>query len=664
MLKKFFYMFALGSVGRGSSKAMVDKSRIIRRLSIDNTNNQMEIVCQNIEVNQEDVFFEDCKGLDLGSKNQESRTAIPSSIATFAAKQIKADINLWKNGYLAKRKRCLFKSVAHANRKRFFSTKRSAISGPSFKKHLKGIKDASFRRLVLEKSLLMDAFANRGCLGFKDYVIDAEPVSLSMRQRPGIETIRRKVEEGKGDSEKDFTNTESLVPDSNVVRSSNKVEDAESSNNCNNIPAVIANETRFQDITIWGGYAISEVNVFYELSQGIMGVTATAKVCRYCLTCLMPFSNKKFHNIDNSITLYLYTSPPSLKGDGTCQTLFLPPHGVIAPHGGTSSKMATFKLEHPYESITGMTLVIGVAIEAIKFYTSGPDGQSMRQSPLLGQPFSGDTKKVHLNARRRTDMMVGFVGRQNRHRLTALGLIMRNVMNRNIFSCAWTPMPAIANSILQEHSAILERAGSAKIALERTEQSKGNSEKNLERELFCEAIEQGRIAERNAENGNWIISLKKDPWKYDFDLLDVTARDTATPLIATPDGVYSNKQKNASIYDNIGSSGRGDEKSKTVKENKDVIEFMALLRMREIDVGSAVDRAELLARRLWTSRILSLDKSLAPLRKLKVIIGLSRWLFNALAYSLAPEPVDRTEPDRLIQKGQLLIKEARILRER
>ena len=65
-------MFALGSVGRGSSKAMVDKSRIIRRLSIDNTNNQMEIVCQNIEVNQEDVFFEDCKGLDLDSKNQES----------------------------------------------------------------------------------------------------------------------------------------------------------------------------------------------------------------------------------------------------------------------------------------------------------------------------------------------------------------------------------------------------------------------------------------------------------------------------------------------------------------------------------------------------------------------------------------------------------------
>ena len=97
MLKKFFYMFALGSVGRGSSKAMVDKSRIIRRLSIDNTNNQMEIVCQNIEVNQEDVFFEDCKGLDLDLKNQESRTAIPSSIATFAAKQIKADINLWKN---------------------------------------------------------------------------------------------------------------------------------------------------------------------------------------------------------------------------------------------------------------------------------------------------------------------------------------------------------------------------------------------------------------------------------------------------------------------------------------------------------------------------------------------------------------------------------------
>ena len=659
MLKKFFDMFALGSVGRGSSKAMVDKSRIIRRLSIDNTNNQMEIVCQNVEVNQEDIFFEDSKGLDLDSKKEESWTAIPSSINTFAAKQIKADINLWKNGYLAKRKHCLFKSVAHANRIRFFATKRSAISGPSFKKHLKGIKDASFRRLVLEKSLLMDAFASRGCLGFNDYVIHAQPVSLSMRQSPITETIRRKAEERKGDSEKDFTNIDSHVPDSNVVRSSDKLEDAESSDNCNNIPVAIANETSFRDITIWGGYAISEVNVFYELSQGIIGVTATAKVCRCCLSCLMPFSNRKFYNIDYFITSYLYTSSSSFKGDGTCQTLLLPPHGVIAPHGGTASKMATFKLEHPYESITGMTLVIGVAIEAIKFYTSGPDGQPMRQSPLLGQPFSGDTKKMHLNARRQTDMMVGFVGRQNRHRLTALGLIMRNVMNRNIFSCAWTPMPAIANSILQEHFAILEQARTAKIALVRNEQSKGNSEKDSERELFCEAIEQGRIAEKNAENGNWRLSLEKDPRKYHFDLHDVTARDTASPLNATPD-----KQKNASIYDNIGSSGCGDEKSKTVKESKDVIEFIALLRMREVDVGSAVDRAELLARRLWKSRILSLDKSLAPLRKLKVIIGLSRWLFNALAYSLAPEPVDRTEPDRLIKKGQLLIKQARILRER
>ena len=64
-----------------------------------------------------------------------------------------------------------------------------------------------------------------------------------------------------------------------------------------------------------------------------------------------------------------------------------------------------------------------------------------------------------------------------------------------------------------------------------------------------------------------------------------------------------------------------------------------------------MDRAEKLARRLWTSRVLSMDPTLAPLRKLKVIIGVCRWYFNTLAYSLAPEPVDRTEPDRLTHKG-------------
>ena len=93
------------------------------------------------------------------------------------------------------------------------------------------------------------------------------------------------------------------------------------------------------------------------------------------------------------------------QGDGHGQSVLLPPQGVLGPHGKSASKMASFKLEHPYESITKVTLVIGVVIEGVVFHTSGPDGAPLRQSAMLGHPFSGDTHRLELAAHRPTDMV-------------------------------------------------------------------------------------------------------------------------------------------------------------------------------------------------------------------------------------------------------------------
>ena len=306
----------------------------------------------------------------------------------------------------------------------------------------------------------------------------------------------------------------------------------------------------------------------------------------------------------------------------------LPSQGVLQPHGATASKIATFKLEHPYESITKVTLVIGVVIEALVIHTSGPDGQPMRRSPVMGHPFSGDTHRIDLAAHRPTDMVVGFVGRCNRHRLTGLGLIVRHTVERNVFSCAWTPDPEVASAALAEHFAVRDAAKTAKMRLGLTDGSGGGSGVGAsaaggrrsskrgpvltseEREAYQEAIEEAKVSAKKAEKGEWEVPRTEE------------------------------------------------------EEEAHISEFMSILRMRQIDVGSAVDRAEKLARRLWTSRVLSMDATLTPLRKLNVIIGVCRWYFNALAYSLAPEPVDRSEPDRLTHKGQKRKAEARRLKER
>jgi hypothetical protein len=111
--------------------------------------------------------------------------------------------------------------------------------------------------------------------------------------------------------------------------------------------------------------------------------------------------------------------------------------------------------------------VVGTAsIEALQLHCHAPDGEFMRDSPLLGVPFSPDARRVRLgfnplsprvdggggggplgngsSGLKATDMLVGFCGRhkgnQDNPRLTALGLLMREVTsNRTVLSCSWTP---------------------------------------------------------------------------------------------------------------------------------------------------------------------------------------------------------------------------------
>ena len=268
----------------------------------------------------------------------------------------------------------------------------------------------------------------------------------------------------------------------------------------------VANETNFSDKAVWGGYMLSEVNVFYEQNQGIMGITATAKVRRggrrkerkrergeeerekwskicppvvFLVVVVVVVVVRSFHETESTIltdSISFLSFRPSLlpliiinlsqfkNRDGAGHSELLPSQGVLQPHGATASKIATFKLEHPYESITKVTLVIGVVIEALVIHTSGPDGQPMRRSPVMGHPFSGDTHRIDLAAHRPTDMVVGFVGRCNRHRLTGLGLIVRHTVERNVFSCAWTPDPEAASAALAD-LAVRDAAKTAKMKL-------------------------------------------------------------------------------------------------------------------------------------------------------------------------------------------------------
>ena len=177
-----------------------------------------------------------------------------------------------------------------ANKQREFDTRKAAVTGPSFKKFLRTIRDAANRRLILEKSLLLEAFAVRGSMGYKDYVIAAEPIPKAIKrqqeQAAKEAAIAKAVaaanashgngaEVGGGSGDVGFGEDDGGEGDGKKDDDDDEPGVGEEGSQ-----VTVANETNFSDKAVWGGYMLSEVNVFYEQNQGIMGITATAKVRR------------------------------------------------------------------------------------------------------------------------------------------------------------------------------------------------------------------------------------------------------------------------------------------------------------------------------------------------------------------------------------------------
>jgi hypothetical protein len=150
------------------------------------------------------------------------------------------------------------------------------------------------RRVALERVLLLDAFINRGKLGFRDYMIGAQPAPHQISEISGNKSVMSS------------SSSASMLSSSDNTQAS----------------AIVAGEDNFIDKTVWGGFQVAEVNVFSDPGQGIFGIST------------------------------------AVAGDGNGTTELLPKGGVMHPHGQPQGKLLSFKLRHPYEHISEVTLFI------------------------------------------------------------------------------------------------------------------------------------------------------------------------------------------------------------------------------------------------------------------------------------------------------------------
>ena len=133
----------------------------------------------------------------------------------------------------------------------------------------------------------------KGCLGYRDYVIPAEPIPKAAKraaeqaalQKSLAEASRQRKDSRDGDNGNGNGGGGAGGGMGGDDEDSDGLEDGQRDEN-DGEPGVgeegsvvhVANERNFNDEVVWGGYMLSEVTVFYEQNQGIMGITATAKV--------------------------------------------------------------------------------------------------------------------------------------------------------------------------------------------------------------------------------------------------------------------------------------------------------------------------------------------------------------------------------------------------
>jgi hypothetical protein len=94
------------------------------------------------------------------------------------------------------------------------------------------------------------------------------------------------------------------------------------------------------------------------------------------------------------------------------------------------------------------------------------------------------------------------------------------------------------------------------------------------------------------------------------------------------------------------------------------VQFFDVLRMRTTELSHARSRATEFARNLWTNKLLRLDNELGKLVVIRIVRGLTLWLFNALSKRMMPLSHTEKPALKLLRNAKMLISKADSVRNR
>ena len=571
---------------------------------------------------------------------------LKQEITIFPIVRVLSDIEQIIKRFNSPRRKSLFTIVKKNNKKYIKYIIKDGQTSLSFKSFMTEFMNTTNSRISTEQRMISDYFENRGTQQFND-------LKAPDRFHPIVPQIMQKV------IGKEFSDPHEFTANG-------------------------------RSVTVPGGYKLTRIKFAYQYGLGIIGW-------------------QLFWTADGAMEI---ESPPR----GSWSTASLGNNELIIPKDDFMSG-----LEYLYDS----DVIVGVRIKLFfAGFTKWIGGKTSLSTLSVYMDCTNSCEREEYEDIRDSNLhpdevsdpaypynfVIGLAGVITSGRATCLGLVIRKVVKQNLFSYSWVgdalwkaelerseanpleslppidlySVPTHLSNFVPSHPtgatmaaaatetappvgvveagdsltmSMLNSSSAADSYSYESQEREGEEEHNINSDLISSV---GSLEETDTQS-----SFPNSAASDDEESLDTTANEGNNEEKKESLPLPKPRQRRMGISNPVNSQPIA-VPVKSTKEplTSSEVQFFDVLRMRTTELSHARSRTAEFARNLWTNKNLRLDSVLCKLVVIRIVRGLSLWLFNALSKRLMPLSLSEKPALKLLRNSKVLISKADAVRNR
>ena len=270
----------------------------------------------------------------------------------------------------------------------------------------------------------------------------------------------------------------------------------------------------------------------------------------------------------------------------------------------------------------------------------------------LAPEHDGDTKYVPAGEDERADpglpraFVIGFWGLNTPQRATCMGLVVRQVVTQSIFSYTWVH-DALAAKEAKNSVLAVQDGGAGSIAQD-----------SLPSQVY--PLGGGPVDDESlsmGSAGNALPVFAQQPSPQASSPGDISPQGSPKEMLA--DTFHKGQAVVIRDHDDNDSiPGRASPERRREPLSSSEMQFFDVIRMRTTEIKVAEARALEFAKRLFSSPKIRADPQLFKLSSVRILGGLSRWLFQSTSRRLLQKSPTEGEGTKLVQQSMVCVAQA------